>query len=306
MGSTTVSVPGPSDEEKALQAAQAQLLKQQSSIISSQVEQQKALFPFFAEQAGYKLKYDDKGAITGAEKINDPLEQQSKDIQSLFNQRTLDALGGKLPVDPALERELATKEQTLRDALFQKLGPGYETSTPGIQTLDEFFKSAEGLRYGARTGQLTLSEQLGLARTESNLGAQGQNLNIFRGFGISDPITFAQATGSNAQGYGQAQIPFIQQRQMQLQASIANAQNQMSMMSGFGQLAGTVLGAVFPMSDQRLKTAVELVSNWLIPIYAFTIAGVRRLGVMAQDMARVRPELVGQLAGYMTVNYRGI
>lgn len=306
MGSTNVSVPGPTAEERALQAQQASLLKQQGEIISSQVSQQKALLPFFAEQAGIKLQYNDKGDVIGATHIDDPLEAQNKQIQGLFNQRTLDALGGKLPVDPALEQELSTKEQTLRDHLQQQFGPGYETSTPGIQTLNEFFKSAEGLRYGARTGQMTLAEQLGLARGEQGMATQGQNINIFRGFGISDPVAFAQASGQTASGYGQAQVPFIQQRQMQLQASMANAQNQMQMMSGFGQLAGSLFGGVFGMSDARLKSAIELVSQWKVPIYTFTIEGVRRLGVMAQDVIRKWPWLVGSLNGYMTVNYKGL
>lgn len=306
MGSTTVSVPGPSAEERSLQAQQAALLKQQSQIIAGQQEQQQVLLPFFAQQAGIQLQYDNNGKITGASKINDPLELQSKEIQGKLNQRTLDALAGNLPVDPALERDLATKEQTLRERLQAQYGPGYESSTPAIQTLDQFFQSSESLRYGARTGQLTLAEQLGLARTESNMATEAQNLNIFRGFGVSDPLSIASATGSNAQGYGQAQVPFIQQRQMQLQASMANSQNQMQMMSGFGQLAGMALGAVFPMSDARLKSDLEWISDGPVPIFAYTIFGERHIGVMAQDLIKVRPDLVGEFAGYMTVNYKGL
>lgn len=240
-----VEAPKPSAEEKALQAQQAALLKQQAAIINKGYQQQQKMMPFFAKQAGFTLKYDKKGNIIGADPIVDPLAEQNKEIQAKLNQRTLDALNGNLPVDPALERDLQKQETTLRERLGSQFGPGYETSTPGSDTLGEFFKTSEGLRSAARTGQLTLSEQLGLSRSEADRAGQAQSLNIMRGSTIGDPLSFATGNAQAAQGFGQAQVPYIQQRQMELNASVQNAQNSMSIFGGIGNILGMGFGALF-------------------------------------------------------------
>jgi hypothetical protein len=307
-GAPEVKVPGPSKEERLLQQRQADLLQQQSEIIGKQMQQQEALLPFMAEQMGIDLQRDSKGNVIGATKRADPLEAKRTDIEKQLLQRTQDALGGKLPVDPALESSLGTQEQQLRSKLQQQFGAGYETSTPGIQALEEFRKSAEGLRYGARTGQLTLSEQLGLSNQEMQLNQQQQQLGIFRQAAIGDPLSFMSASGSTAQGYGQAQVPFIQQRQMQLNASIANAQNSMQMMGGIGSMFGTLFGGLMGMSDERVKEELEVIGwlEWLgIPIYLFKFIGVdgKRVGVLAQDVQEVYPAAVAPLDGLLHVNY---
>lgn len=243
MRAPKVKVPGLSPAELALQRAQAGLLNDQRGILRAQQDQQRILLPFLAKQAGFKVKLDAKGNLIGIEEINDPLSQQAKKLQGLEQQRAIDALEGKLPVDPGLERELGSQEEVLRERLQRQFGAGYETSTAGQQTLDEFFRSSEGLRSDARTGQLTLAEQLGMARQGLGLQTQGQNLGILGG--ASDLSGIFQGAGALAQGYGQAQIPYLQNRQMGLQASIYNAQNAGSAMSGWGSLAGVLLGKVF-------------------------------------------------------------
>lgn len=241
----TVSVPPMSAEEKGLLAQQTATLKQQSDLVNSQISQQKALLPFMAEQAGVKLKFDDKGNVVGAEKIVDPMQAQRDDIQKSLLDREQAALSGNLPVDPALERDLKNQEQTLRDKLQSQLGTGYETSTPGIQALDQFNQTAEGLRYGARTGQLTLADQLGLAHQEMGLNQSSQSFGQFRTSTFADPLALGGAVGQNAAGYSNPLSVYAQDRNMQFQANGANAAAQGSMLSGFGNLAGMALGSVF-------------------------------------------------------------
>lgn len=237
-----VNVPAASAEEKALMAEQTALLRQQSQIMTSQLEQQKTLLPFFAKEAGVDLQFDEDGNITGATKIKTELDLQNEEIQGKFNERTLAALGGTLPVDPALEASLETAEQTLREKLQNQFGPGYETSTPAIQTLEEFRKSSEQLRYGARTGQLTLAEQLGLARREMSGSEQGQDLNIFRGSAIGDPAMISGGIGNVAAGYQNPISTYANNRSQQFQANMFNAQQQSQMLGGFGKLAGMLFG----------------------------------------------------------------
>lgn len=204
--------------------------------------------PFLLKQAGFEVELNKKGKIKGITESPEQkaLNEQDQEIQKLLNERSLAALKGELPVDPALERELANQEETLRQRLQGQFGTGYETSTPGIQTLDEFFQSASTLRSQARRGELTLAEQLGLARRESENADNTTAFNMIRGSVIGDPLTFANAMGSNAYGYGQAQQPYQFDRSMQFQANVQNSANQMAMMGGIGQLAGTMFGAIFP------------------------------------------------------------
>lgn len=243
MGPKKIQAPAATPQELALQKAQAELLNQQRTILQSQQDQQKMLLPLLAEQAGYKVEIDPKtGAIKGISKINDPLAQKRKDIEGLALDRSLAALKGELPVDPALERSLKSTEQKLRDRLQSQFGAGYETSTPGIQSLDEFMQSAEGLRSDARTGQLTLSEQLSGARESAGLASRGAGLDILNYATTGGPMGIFQGAGQLAAGYGQAQIPFLQNRQMQFQANQANQQAGSQSMAGWGNLAGMLLG----------------------------------------------------------------
>lgn len=294
-----VKVPGPSKEEKDLQKNQAELLALQTEILKQQRQQQAVLLPFLAEQEGFEVSTDADGNITSISKTPSELDNMQKDLEMQLTRRSLDALAGNLPVSPGLERDLTKQQETLRERLAQQLGPGFETSSAGIEALQNQSESAEVLREGARTAQLTLAEQLGITREQQNQFSQQSSQDVLRQQAIGDPLTLAGAFGQTAGGFGKAQEPFIAQRQMQLQASIANAQNKASM---FGAGIG-MIGSLF--SDERLKSdAIFIAEGPLgIPIYEFTIGGERRLGMFASDVEDVAPELVGERMGYKTVNY---
>lgn len=95
---------------------------------------------------------------------------QNAEIAKLLRDRELAALKGELPIDPTLTRELGTSEATLRSSLQKQLGPGYETSTPGIEALANFMARKNELIYGANRGEITLGEQLGGARDAAAFG----------------------------------------------------------------------------------------------------------------------------------------
>ena len=293
-------VPKPTEEEKALQRNQAEMLALQTEILKQQRAQQAVLLPFLAEQEGFSVETDADGNITKINKIPSELDDMKKSLEKQLTQRSLDALAGNLPVSPGLERDLSRTEQTLREKLGSQLGPGYETSSAGIEALAATSESADVIREGARTAQLTLAEQLGITRDQQNQFSQQSSQDILRQSAVGDPLTFAGAFGQNAAGYGKAQEPFIAQRQMQLQASIAGAQNKASM---FGAGIG-LIGSLF--SDERLKSNAIRISTLKplgIPIYVYTIGGERRIGVFASDVTRVAPGAVGERMGYKTVQY---
>jgi len=296
-----VSAPKPTPEERALQAAQKQSIDIQNAIMLGEQRQNKILLPFLAEQQGYDVTVDSEGVLTSIKKRPDPDEDVRKEIEREFNQRTLKALKGELPVDPALERDLTSQREQLQNKLASQFGPGYETASPAIESLQRFDESANILREGARTGQMTLAEQLGMAREQQNQFTQQSAQDVLRQSAIGDPLTFAGGFGQVANNYLRAQQPFIEQRKMQLQASIANAQNSASM---FGAGIGAV-GAIF--SDADLKSDLEEIGVHPVgvPIYIFTRrdTGERMMGVIAQDVLQVRPWAVSERDGYLMVDY---
>lgn len=292
-------VPKPTAEERALQKSQAELLNLQTEILKQQRSQQAVLLPFLAEQEGFQVETDKDGNITKISKTPSELDNMKKDLEQQLTKRSLDALAGNLPVSPGLERDLKAQETTLKEKLSSQLGPGFETSSPGIEALQKQHESADVLREGARTAQLTLAEQLGITREQQNQFSQQSSQDVLRQSSIGDPLTLAGAFGQTASGFGKAQEPFIAQRQMQLQANIANAQSKSSM---FGAGIG-LIGSLF--SDERLKSDAIVISMRPdgIPIYKYKMDGVERIGMFAGDVEKVYPHAVGKRLGYKTLDY---
>lgn len=85
-------------------------------------------------------------------------------------------------------------------------------------------------------------------------------------------------------------------------AQVANSNN---MLNGLFSLGSAAIMA----SDRRLKRAIRRIGTTAVmklPIYAFRYiwGGPERVGVMAQDVLKVKPEAVLKLrGGYMAVNY---
>lgn len=306
-------VPKPSSEERALQQAQADSLKQQQAIIAAQQQQQKILLPFLAEQEGFNVELDDDGNIKKISKTPTEAETLRKTLDKELAERSLKALRGELPVDPALERNIARQEETLRERLARQFGPGYETSSAGTESLGDFFANVEGLRSGARTGQLTLAEQLGIAREQQIDFSRQTSQDFLRQIGVGDPMTFAGAYGQVAGGFGQAQAPFIQQRSMQFQANQSRQNNMFGLIGAgigaAGSIMSTPAAGAFMFSDERLKTNARPIGTHRrlgIPIYMYEIDGEERIGVFASDVQRKLPEAVAERYGYKVVNYEAL
>jgi hypothetical protein len=71
-----------------------------------------------------------------------------------------------------------------------------------------------------------------------------------------------------------------------------------------------LLGAgvsAYKASDRRLKTDIKRVGTLDngLPVYSYRYTGSPQfeLGLMAQDVEKVKPEAVREIAGYKAVNY---
>lgn len=78
--------------------------------------------------------------------------------------------------------------------------------------------------------------------------------------------------------------------------------------STLGSIASTIGGIASIFSDRRLKRDIELVEREAdglgIYSYRYVMSAKRVLGVMADEVAKLRPWALGpERAGYMTVNY---
>jgi hypothetical protein len=305
--------PAPTAEERALQKAQADLLNEQRDIVRAQREQQKVLLPFLADQEGYDITLDDDGNIKTIGKRYNRAEDLRNQLDEGLAERSLKALKGELDVDPALEDALKEQETNLRERLKHQFGAGYETSTPGVDALGEFGKNAEMLRAGARRGELTLSEQLGIARSQQNQSERMTSQDYLRQIGPGDAMSYAGAFGQIASGYGAAQGPYIAQRQMQMQAQQSKRSGIMGLIGAGVGAAGSILSTpaagAFMFSDERLKSNAQRIGvhkRLGVPIYKFTIDGEERIGVFAGDVQNVKPELVTSRMGYRVVEYGGL
>ena len=245
MGSKpTIEAPPIDPAETALRGAQADLLKTQTGLLKEQQDLNKLLLPVQLAQAGLRPTYDSSGKVTGYEEIPDPLKDTRKEIEAGYLDRVSKALKGELPVNPALLKDLSDRELQLRETLRKNVGPGWETSTPGIEAMTKFGTERDNILEAARRGDLTLAESMALSRESANFGRNAQSLGISQS--LSNPaLNLAGAYGQNVGGYSSALTPYANDRALMLNASIQNASIPSSVdriLGGAGQLAGVAIG----------------------------------------------------------------
>lgn len=222
MGSK-VKVPGPSAEEVALQKEQLSILKQQRA-------EQQLLAPILYKQAGLQPTLDAQGNVTGFSEIPDPNADLRKSVEGQLLKRSQAALAGDLPIDPALTRELDLQKNITMEDLRKQLGPGFSTSTPGIEALRNLSESQTNLRESARRGDITLAESLGVARSSSN----DANLNNF----ITRLLGINQSPLATTGAANPILALMQQNRSLGLQASAANAGNTTGLFGSLINAAG--------------------------------------------------------------------
>jgi hypothetical protein len=150
-----------------------------------------------------------------------------------------------------------------------------------------------------RLRQQAIAEQMqrrGMSLNEMNALLSGQQVSMpnMPSFAAAQRSETPNILGATQMGYDAA-------------LGAANAQN-----AAFGNLlgAGAQLGsAAFMFSDRRLKSNLKRVGTHSIGvgIYDYTMMEMPQRGVIAQEVERVRPDLVKRHAnGYLMVNYGGL
>jgi len=196
------------------------------------------LTPYVLRQAGMKM--DEAGNIvpmSEQERLAGMTEEERMqyDLSKLASQRSMQALKGELPLSQAVEQEIAKQGQQLNDYMSRKLGPNWRQTTPGVQALAEFNAKANALREEQQYGRLGALEGINQAQAGLLGGMRGASAGY-----ATSPFAWSQGLMSGA---GAAQQPWMFDRQMQMQAQLANQQSKSGMMAGLGSLLGTGLMA---------------------------------------------------------------
>lgn len=249
-------------EQLGLQREQLQLGRAQLEAFQGTQEQQTALLE---EQLGLSREQAELARLE-IERIQREEEQFGplrEEVTGALLERELAALRGELPVSPALLRDLEEQRVDLEARLRDQLGPGFETSTPGIEAISEFEAREAEILEGVRRGDITTFNAINASRDFAQtsrqpigagtpfLGGQpvnaaGRTLSALPGV---SSFGFQQAIGNigGAVSGTQAGISgFRADRQLELQAAIQEAQNRAGVLSsifgGLGSVAGFAAG----------------------------------------------------------------
>jgi len=259
------------------------------------------------QQRQLETKLANQGFVQGSEAYNRALtELGQRQAAERFN--ALDASGAEAQrlYNMQMGTAQAGYQQNLGAAQFQNQALGQAAS------LDQQRMAAQN---AALSQQQSLNQQY--ANYQNQLRQQaiaeeaqrrGMSLNEMNALLSGQQVQMPQMPSFNQSG--RAETPNIlgaTQMGYDAQLGAYNAQQ-----AGFNNLLGSAaqLGsAAFMFSDRRLKSNIVKLGDHPIGVgvYEYTMFGQRQVGVMAQEVQKVRPDLVKRHAnGYLMVDYGGL
>jgi hypothetical protein len=202
----------------------------------------------------------------GRKRLDPMIAQQTNDLRTtLINQ-------GLRPGTEAWDREMTRNDQSRNDAFNQLLLSG----------------RGQAVQEALTERSAPINEITALLN-----GGQVQNPNF-----VNTPQTQVANTDYGGMVYNSANLANQNYQQ--------KVGQQNSMLGGLASIAGTALGG-WMKSDRRIKTDIRRVGTLDngLPVYAyrFKSGGPVEIGVMAQEVERVRPEAVREFDGIKHVNY---
>lgn len=233
------------------------------------------------------------------------------DAMPAYNQQIADALYNRSTryLDPQWAQGEATERDRLANAGFSQQDEGFAKS------MDPFNRAKDMAYAGARDTATTQAGTIGLNQRQQDISERLlqrtqplQELNALR-TGASPQLPSFPSTnvGANSQG---ANLLGAAQATGQGQNDIYNSQvgTYNSMLGAAGSLGSAGLMALLMKSDIRLKEDIRRIgktdSGLSIYVYRYKGGLQYHMGVMAQEVEKVQPEAVFQLAdGFKAVHY---
>ena len=224
--------------------------------------------------------------------VSQPLDYSN--VEGLTGQAT-DAILSRL--EPNFQRD--------EDALRTRLANQGITAQSNEEAFGKDMRTFNNAKTDARLQAVLSGLQYGPSLLQQDIAIRDQPLNEFQQLttGVKSSLPqFQPFSGSaNAQaGDYQGAVKNLGQYETDI-FNYNNAQNE-KQRSGLMSAAAM---AAMAFSDRRLKSNIVKVGDdargfgW----YEYEIFGVRRVGVMADEVERVMPQAVGEVAGFKTVDY---
>ena len=259
------------------------------------------------QQRQLETKLANQGFTQGSEAYNRALTELNQ-RQAAERYNALDASGAEAQrlYNMQMGTAQAGYQQNLGAAQFQNqaLGQAAGLDQARLAAQNQALSEQKSLnqQYASYQNQLRQqaiaeeAQRRGMSLNEMNALLSGQQVSM------PNMPSFVQS--------GQAQTPnILGATQMQYQADLGASNAQNAMFNNILGTAGQLGSAAFMFSDRRLKSNIVKVGEHPIGvgIYEYTMMGMPQRGVIAQEVQRVRPDLVKRHAnGYLMVNYGGL
>jgi hypothetical protein len=272
------------------------------------------------DQKATQQRLANQGIPVGSEAWNNEMRQQGNQQNDLRSQAALQGINLDLSANEQGFNQAQQNAGLFNSALAQNFGQGLQGQQLSNQAIGQNFgqgATSAGLYNQAQNQQFNQGLQKFGAENaaqqadwQQQLAQYNQPLNqvtaLMSGAQIQNP-QFQAYSGQNV-----APAPVFQGAQAQYQAAQDTYGQQMAarnaQMGALGQIAG--LGAMaVAHSDFRLKSNIERVGEHPlgIGVYEYDIDGHRERGVMAHEVAMVKPEAVHvDPSGYLMVDYQAL
>jgi hypothetical protein len=287
-----------------LSGDQQKSLDDQMAIQSGRSDLAKGMMGRLSDATAKPFDWDNLQAMAGVPQTGDDtrkrVEQGLMDRMAPVHAQQTAGLEGKLANmgltrgSEAWNREMQRMGDQQSREQFNALEQG------GQEQQRQFGMNLQSAGYQNQLRQQQIAEQAqqrNMPLNELNALLSGQQVNSpgFQNFSQS-----TSAGGANLLGAAQSQYG------AQQDAANAKAAQTSGIMSGIGSIAGA---AAMMMSDRRLKSNIKRIGTHAIGVgvYEYEIFGERAIGVMAQELQAVAPDLVSvSPSGYLMVNYGGL
>jgi len=202
--------------------------------------------------------------------------------------------------------QMGARQQGISEAMSQ--GNFNNQALGQAQGLDinamNAMNAAQGQQFGLNQSYANQQNTLRQQALAEQAQRRGMSLNEMNALMSGQQVNMPNMPQFNTAGISQTpNLMGAMQNTYQANLDAANAKNA-GISNAFS--GATSLGSAFAFSDVRLKSNIRRVGihSVGVGVYEYDIFGHRERGVIAQELQRVRPDLVRQHdSGYLTVNY---